>query len=482
MLIHILLKDAREHRIAIALAVSMIAIWILGSGALAVEHSPAPELLSFIAWTTLIGRLVHSEAIPGERQYWLTRPVPRAALLGAKVLGCVVFLHVPYFFVDALALMKHGFNPTEHVGGLLWKQALAFVTGTIPMLAVAAITRTFAQYALVLLGIAAAGILGTSMLRHSDNNWMALQWTKGIAERLVVLGVGAAILCMQYMDRRTRASRILSGAGLGAVCVVAAFSPWRPAYAIQQLVNPVRIERSSLQAVFDSTRSVPLDAVSFVRNQREVSVVLPVRWQGLPEGAEVVPDRTEAIIRMPNGELLRPVARNTWNWSLYPVWNWANFALHEDLLQKVGAEPVDLDLKLFVTVYGRGRTYRMPIMSTGEQTVPEVGRCFTGHERYGFMLRCTAALKNTASIMTRVRDGLPVPELEWNRMSFDLSYTPLPTELWLGKPFRTAGRVLPGPAADAKAEVEFLVREPLGHFELPLAVKSVKLSEYVVRR
>jgi hypothetical protein len=315
MLIHILLKDAREHRIAIVLAITMIAVWILGTGTPAIEHSAAPELLTVLAWAVLVARLVHSEAIPGERQYWLTRPVPRAALLGAKVLGCIIFLHLPHLLIDALALLLHGFNPSHHLAGLLWKQVLAFATGTIPMLVVAAVTRTFAQYAVVLLASTAAGIVGTSMLGHSDHHWMALQWTKGIAERLVVFGVGAAILWMQYIERRTQASRILSGAGLGAVCVVALLSPWSPAYAIQQLLNPARAESSSLRAVFDSSRSVPTDALTYVRNQREVNVMLPIEWRGLPEGAEVVPDRTQAVVRLPDGELLWPTPRSTLNWS-----------------------------------------------------------------------------------------------------------------------------------------------------------------------
>jgi hypothetical protein len=41
--------------------------------------------------------------------------------------------------------------------------------------------------------------------------------------------------------------------------------------------------------------------------------------------------------------------------------------------------------------------------------------------------------------------------------------------------------VIPGPAASS-AQVEFLVREPVGHLELPMAIKNVKLSDYVVRR
>jgi hypothetical protein len=142
---------------------------------------------------------------------------------------------------------------------------------------------------------------------------------------------------------------------------------------------------------------------------------------------------------------------------------------------------VDLDLRLFVTVYGKPRTYRMSARPAGEQAIPEVGLCSTGQERYGFMLRCTAALKNTALIMTGIRAGLPGAGLEWNPLSFELSYSPLPTELWIGKPFRTAGRVIPGPAASS-AQVEFLVRESVGHLELPLAIKNVKLSDYVVRR
>ena len=43
----------------------------------------------------LIGRLVLAEAIPGDRQFWITRPYRWQSLLGAKVLFIIAFVNLP---------------------------------------------------------------------------------------------------------------------------------------------------------------------------------------------------------------------------------------------------------------------------------------------------------------------------------------------------------------------------------------------------
>jgi len=482
MLLHILRKDAREHWLVILLANAVIVGNGLFAERLARMHTAWIELLGFAVWAIAVARLVQSEPIPGERQYWLTRPIPRGVLLSAKVLGTVLFLHVPHLIGDSLALASAGFNPLANLGGLLLKQVLAFATWTMPLLVLAVITRTLVQYTVSLIAVLVAVVLSASLMWQVDFNWMGLHWTKGLLERAAMLAIGAAILWLQYFERRTKVSRILAGAAAGLIAMIAIFSPWSVAYAIQQRINPARMNGQILQPVFDAKGTVPLDAPYYLPQKREVNVMLPITWSGLPEGVELIPDRTVATIRLPNGEVLRPTPRTSWNLFWRSGMKWASFQVHEDLLAKAGTQNVDVDLQMYVTVYGAGRTYFMAAASPNGEVVPEVGRCYGGREPHGFILRCWSALKNTGLAMARIRDRLPGDDLVWKRLNFTTSYAPLPTELSVGNPFTTASVPLDGIPVDSKAQVEFLVREPVAHLEVPMSVRGVKLSDYAVRR
>jgi hypothetical protein len=480
MLIHILRKDAREHWIPIALAAAVIITSGLSSTTMIGGHGYL-ELLTAAVWVILIGRLVQSEPIPGDRHYWLTRPVPRGVLLSAKLLGAVLFLHVPHLISDALALLKSGFNPVDHVGGLLWKQFLGFAGCTAPLLALAAVTRTFAHYVLALLGVGVAAVIFGRELWQLDFHWMGLHWVKGLAERSAALGVGLAILGLQYFHRSTLASRMLVGVGAGIIASIAAFSPWSVAYAIQQRVNPSGVQPAGLLLTFDSGRTLPPYARSFLPQVDERLIMLPVKWSGVPEGTEIVPDRTVASIRLSNGEVLRPRARSTLNWGWETGQSYASFSLHEDLLQRVGTQTVDIDVRMFVTLYGKATADRMPASQSGHM-VAGVGQCLTERSNTGFWVRCRSAFKNTRLIMARLHDQGNGDSLEWKRLAFDASHTPLPTELSLGSPFRTASLMIQRTPVVSERDVEFLVREPVAHLELPMTVQGITLAQFATRR
>lgn len=74
---HIFRKDVRYLRYEATL------VWLF-AGIFAAMHLRAPRTLSDIVWipevllfvgvASIIGRLVLAEAIPGNRQFWITRP------------------------------------------------------------------------------------------------------------------------------------------------------------------------------------------------------------------------------------------------------------------------------------------------------------------------------------------------------------------------------------------------------------------------
>ncbi|MCU1327831.1 MAG: hypothetical protein JWN34_3201, partial [Bryobacterales bacterium] len=132
--LHIFRKDARYLYREIALT---IALTVLVSRA---------EWLVAIANVYLIARAIHAEAIPGDRQFWLTRPYPWNSLLAAKLLFIVAFVNFPLGVAQVVALAAGGFPIGHELPGLLWSQVLIFSSSLVTM-ALAAVTVGFVPFA-----------------------------------------------------------------------------------------------------------------------------------------------------------------------------------------------------------------------------------------------------------------------------------------------------------------------------------------------
>jgi len=73
-----------------------------------------------IAWSFLAVRVIQSESLVGDRQFWVTRPYEWKELLAAKVLFVLTFVNLPLLVLDVFLLKKAGFTPTNYKIGLLW--------------------------------------------------------------------------------------------------------------------------------------------------------------------------------------------------------------------------------------------------------------------------------------------------------------------------------------------------------------------------
>jgi hypothetical protein len=112
-ILHIFAKDCRhfwpEILISVALVGALVWIypstWLSKSGLYAVAGGAfLPSMLEAgvlavlltvlvpVSWWLLIARVIHAEALVGDRQFWVTRPYEWKKLLGAKALFLAVFL------------------------------------------------------------------------------------------------------------------------------------------------------------------------------------------------------------------------------------------------------------------------------------------------------------------------------------------------------------------------------------------------------
>ena len=114
-------------------------------------------LLPLAAWI-LIARVIHAEALPGDRQFWRTRPYEWKSLLGAKALFILAFVSVPVLLTDILILLVYGFPLLPNLSGLLWSQLLLTVSLALPAAALASITVGLAQLVLTILLLAVSAL------------------------------------------------------------------------------------------------------------------------------------------------------------------------------------------------------------------------------------------------------------------------------------------------------------------------------------
>src|SRR5262245_52525141 len=115
--IHIFQKDVRYlwREIALVLALAAIFTWI---------NPVWMDMLLLAAASYLIARLVHAEAIPGDRQFWITRPYRWGSLLAAKLLFMLAFVNLPILLAQWRIVAAGGFPFSSYIAGLLWSQVL----------------------------------------------------------------------------------------------------------------------------------------------------------------------------------------------------------------------------------------------------------------------------------------------------------------------------------------------------------------------
>ncbi len=214
--LHIFKKDARHLRWEIALVLALTVISASSDFAaiksIEVPQNPLPKVLLALSWLSLIAHVIHTEALPGNKQFWLTRPYSRKSLLAAKMLFLLAFITLPMTISDSAIVWVTGFSPAEHLSGLLWEQVLRWMVLAGPAMAVAAITTGVAE-------LAGSLLLSLAIIRaltlHPASDWGILDWLHySIAAGFAFAGA-AAIVILQYGWRKTAAARIAAVALVG---------------------------------------------------------------------------------------------------------------------------------------------------------------------------------------------------------------------------------------------------------------------------
>ena len=245
--------------------------------------------LPLACWLVIISG-VHEERLPGDRQYWLTRPCSWKTLLAAKALFVAAFVNLPLLLYHACVFVAVGIPPADHLGVLLWRQLFFTIFYILPAAALAAITRNLGQVAVTALSavvfVWVSGTLFLFLARYRIRMYQGLDGGMiGVTAALIAVGA-MAILVVQYSRRRTLVARLLTAGVTATVLVFTTASP----YIFGRTPS---VSTSSLSLDSDPTRKS-----SMVTSGRpEIATLdLPVRLEGIPSGTLLEQKRVDVRV------------------------------------------------------------------------------------------------------------------------------------------------------------------------------------------
>src|SRR5262249_28118242 len=98
-----------------------------------------------VAMVLLIVLTVQQDALPGVRQDWLVRPIRRRDLLLAKLMMVAVWIHGPIVVAKLVQGLAEGFAFGPLLGAIVLSNVEIAILFSLPVLAVAAITRSVGE-------------------------------------------------------------------------------------------------------------------------------------------------------------------------------------------------------------------------------------------------------------------------------------------------------------------------------------------------
>jgi hypothetical protein len=302
---NILRKDVRQHWPVILLTLSASAAsawdeprhWVPWTD-FGLDRTRWIPILLILSWWVLVIRLVQSEALAGDRQYWITRPIEWKRLLAAKILYIAIFVNAPALLVEVYLLRKAGFRLSiGYLPGLFSVQmdiAVILLAGA----ALAAVTPNFGQ---MMIAILAVGIFATGMA--IVDGYLPPSGSFEIPDNLS-LGITVAACCTatgwQYARRKTKQSRMMLVAAAVALFIIEVGTPFLFPLSFRYTPAP-RGARPPLQMSLEAVKPDPTPSDSEIKRtlgnkEKDVEINLPLDVSGIAEDSVVQVDGVRATI------------------------------------------------------------------------------------------------------------------------------------------------------------------------------------------
>jgi len=492
--LHIFKKDVRHLWFEIAVAITVVAaftftgarraLWLVHPATNRTAAWTLVMILLPLAWWTLIARVIHDEALPGDSQFWITRPYSWKSLLGAKALFILAFINIPMLLADGVIVRAYGLPLGIEMPGLLWSQVLIAIVFILPIAALSALTTGFVQLifavltpCVITLGIAIVApevVLG-GFFSGSD-------WVKTYYVFLLMSVAASGILVWQYSMRRTAAARSLAlAAGILAVLGMTLI-PWSAAFRIQSWFSKQRLDQSLVHVDFDSANRWLTRAV-IVEGGGRVRVELPLTITGLPAGMIAKPEGFSVDLQAPDGAMwqadqlpLRIASKMGQKFSLEATVDSAFY-------RRVKDEPLKVRGSVYMTLFGNRQTVRVPF---GDRSVPvpRVGVCSAsgGANGQSYFLICSSAFRFPPVLFSYSfkQSAKEAVQDVWSSTEprRPISYSPFPAELGISPVSQDfTFSTVAVPLSEARVDTV----EPLAHIRRNLEINNLRLGDFEVR-
>jgi hypothetical protein len=426
-ILHIFAKDCRhfwpEILISLALVGALVWIypstWLSRSGLYAVAGgSFLPSMLEAgflaglltllvpVSWWLLIARVIHAEALVGDRQFWVTRPYEWKKLLGAKALFLAVFLYVPLLTGQCLLLVRAGFPPLSFVPGLLFDLLLITAVIVLPLLAITTVTATFARLTVTLLAglVCFIGYVAIS-LYLSDN--ASIPYRDHVSLPLAFCFCGVVVV-LQYASRRVWVSRLVLAA-LPILLVLTGMTVSESTEMGRDYPRASAGQEAPVQLAL--LRDAPHPATAYLNRSKQVQVSMPLQVTGVAEGYALVSGAVKVSVDAANGFHWNSAWQALNNQQYLPGTSesWITFQMSRAFFDQVRFTPVTLHFTVALTRVQAGNVRSIPLPMQ-DFSVPDFGICSPQadvfHSRF-FGIACRFALHqpNFTYISARWRDS-----------------------------------------------------------------------------
>jgi hypothetical protein len=381
-------KDARhlwpEVLVILILTAALVRIyphtWAPPEPSVIVLQQVAVALLFLVpmSWWILITRLIQSESLVGDRQFWLTRPYEWKKLLAAKALFLLAFLYLPLFIAHSLLLIEAGFHPLAYVPGLLYNLLLITAIIVLPPLAIATVTSGFAKTTLTILGIL-IGELGLIVLAAVLPSTHAKAPSDGGHLTLILfLCIFLSVILIQYAKRKLWLSRTILG-GVALFGILAVLIPTDD-HDIRKAYPQVTSTQLPVQLTFAPDETHKIALFGYDLKQKDVSLTLPFNVSGITAGKAISLDDTLISIDAPNGLHWTSHWQGAFGQYYLPSIPTTMISINVDraFLDQVKSMPLSVSISLALTELQSSETGQVSLVE-GDFTVPGIGICSLPH-------------------------------------------------------------------------------------------------------
>jgi hypothetical protein len=451
--IHIFRKDLRFLRLEIAGFLLLVLVFAMTG-----ETDYVSEAVE-IAALYLVVRMIHAEAIPGDRQYWLTRPYRPMSLLGAKLLFIAAIVCLPLGMAQAAMAARMGFPLAGEIPGLLWSQVLFFFAAALPVAALAAVTEGLVPFVSAVLVLTITAVFGATTFHHTPP---PVEWIGDSIFGAATICISATVLLWQYRDRRTLFSRLCGTIAYSAALAFYLFAPASLALNAQTWFskNP-----GLASAVRVSVKPDPNRATAW-SDTKTARVPVPLTVGGISEGMEVRSDSLSISFAWPDRKW--SPALNSGTTPHEPVNGEAALDalvhMSAGLYRAERTSPLTVRGFVYLTLFGEPERRMIPL-KLGPMNAQDGLQCFSGGFLGGDYMLCRSLFRWPGRLV-HAKDTVA------DFGDSTISYSPFPAELNLNPlQIRWAESV----HAD---EATIVTKRPLAHFRCDFEQGGLRLTDF----